>query len=580
MSALQKPRGETEATAPRTALIAEDDHDQRVVLKSLLSVMGYRALLAEDGEEAVRLFEQEGADLVFMDVMMPGLDGLGAAASIRQLAGERFVPILFCTALDQSADLARCFEVGDDVVSKPYDPRLLRARLAALERSRARHEAAHARNDQLRRLLSQHDQNERAASHVFNAAVSVCHGMLPELVSLYRPAEHFSGDVLLSQPAPGGGWYLLMGDFTGHGVGAAIGILPVSETFRAMASKGFALPEMLAELNAKLRARLPTGIFFAACLVHYDLSGYLSVWNGGLPDGLILDAQGAVRLRFDSRHPPLGIIEGGPWDWQPERVRVTPDDMLFIASDGLNEAENAAGEAFGPARVETAFVGTTEAGRLPALEAALEGFLVDSRPHDDICLALMPCRPQFVEEAEAGMTSVNCGQFSQRIEINGRLLASYEPIQVLLSFLGEPGLRAVRAVLSTIATELYVNALDHGLLGLDSALKSSPEGFAHYFSERARRLGQLVEGHIALEIQCGIRPSSGGEVRVIVEDSGPGFDWRARDEQARHACDTGYCGRGRALIESLCQSVSYSGRGNRVEAVYVWGEAAQATQTP
>jgi DNA-binding response OmpR family regulator len=572
MSALPQSRNDTEALATRIALVADDDLDQRILLKALLSGMGYRVLLAGDGTEAVRLFEQAGADLVCMNAVMPTLDGFHAAARIKQLAGERCVPILFCTAPGKTGELARCFDAGgDDVISKPYDLRLLRARLAALEHMRTRHETAGANNAQLVTLHAQRDQDERAARRVFDRAIDECHRPLPELVSLYLPAERFSGDVLLSHPAPGGGWYLLVGDFTGHGIGAAIGILPVAETFRAMASKGFALPEMLSELNAKLRARLPTGIFFAACLAHYDLSGFLSLWNGGLPDGLILDAQGVVRLRLPSAHAPLGIIEGGPWDWQPEHIRVSPDDTLVIASDGLNEAESAAGEAFGTARIEAALAGVAEAGRLPALEAALAGFIGDNRPHDDICLALMPCRPQFLaEEAAEETPAVSCGQFSQRIELNGALLASFDPIQVLLAFVGESGLRNVRAALSTIATELYVNALDHGILGLDSALKSDAAGFAHYFAERARRLAQLVEGHVTLEIQCNICPS-GGVATLTVEDSGPGFDHRARESRATE----GYCGRGRALIESLCQSLRYHGRGNRVEAVYVWGEGGR-----
>ena len=116
-----------------------------------------------------------------------------------------------------------------------------------------------------------------------------------------------------------------------------------------------------------------------------------------------------------------------------------------------------------------------------------------------------------------------------------------------------------------VMAELVGNAVDHGLLGLNSSLKSTPEGFTEYYQQRAQALAGLTEGRLL--IRCSLAThDSGGTLMIRVEDSGPGFDARRGVPELNH--NAGYSGRGIPLVRSLCREVRFSDKGNVVEAVY------------
>lgn len=133
-----------------------------------------------------------------------------------------------------------------------------------------------------------------------------------------------------------------------------------------------------------------------------------------------------------------------------------------------------------------------------------------------------------------------------------------------------PGLRQRAGELYTVLSELYSNALDHGVLGLDSALKDSPQGFGRYYALRAERLAELTDARIRFEIEH--QPDDdGGELHIRVIDSGTGFphdDWQ--QQRAALANERKFCGRGIPLLARLCESLHYQGSGNDVTALYRW----------
>jgi two-component system, HptB-dependent secretion and biofilm response regulator len=119
----------------------------------------------------------------------------------------------------------------------------------------------------------------------------------------------------------------------------------------------------------------------------------------------------------------------------------------------------------------------------------------------------------------------------------------------------------------TILAELLANAIDHGLLGLDSSMKSTPRGFAHYYEQRERLLTELRQGLLRIQITHS-RKDKGGRLIIQVQDSGPGFDFH-RLVSGIGAQET-YSGRGIPLVRASCESLTYHGNGNTAEAVYVW----------
>ncbi len=127
-------------TQRRKILVADDESSIREILTLQLARMGYAVLPAEDGEEAVALYEAESPDLVLLDVMMPRLNGLDACQRIRALEKKsgRRVPILFLTARDSTHDkTSAALSGGDDFVAKPVSLDDLRERVeAALRKPR------------------------------------------------------------------------------------------------------------------------------------------------------------------------------------------------------------------------------------------------------------------------------------------------------------------------------------------------------------------------------------------------------------------------------------------------------------
>jgi two-component system response regulator RegX3 len=115
-----------------TILVVEDEESLSDPLSFLLQREGFKVRVVADGERAVQDFETSGADLVLLDLMLPGVPGTEVCRRIRQ---HSFVPIIMLTAKDSEIDKVVGLELGaDDYVTKPYSSRELIARIRAVMR--------------------------------------------------------------------------------------------------------------------------------------------------------------------------------------------------------------------------------------------------------------------------------------------------------------------------------------------------------------------------------------------------------------------------------------------------------------
>ena len=113
-------------------LIVEDEESYREAMGFMLTKEGFEVILAADGEEGLAQFERHGADIVLLDLMMPGLSGTEVCRRLRQ---RSTVPIIMVTALDSEIDKVVGLELGaDDYVTKPFSHRELLARVRAVLR--------------------------------------------------------------------------------------------------------------------------------------------------------------------------------------------------------------------------------------------------------------------------------------------------------------------------------------------------------------------------------------------------------------------------------------------------------------
>lgn len=569
---------ESLAPIPETmlkVLVVDDDLTNRMVLNAILVKESYQVVMAENGEQAIEAFDRWAPDLVLMDIMMPVMDGYEATHAIKSRQSDRFVPIIFLTALTDEKSLARCVSSGGDgFLTKPYNRVILKAKIDALMRVRDLYDALRARNAELgyhhERLQQEHDIAERVFANILQPASLRFAG----IKYLLSPMAIANGDVLLVAKKPDGGYHYLLGDFTGHGLSAAIGAMPLSEIFYTMTHKGYHIAEIVSEINQRLHATLPTGLFCAACLIEFDIkTRRISVWNGGVPDVLI-GAAGGVRARLGSRHLPLGILPKMAFDNTLEFFEVASGDRIYVYSDGVIEAVNPRGEMFGQASLEAMFGQQSEPTVwFDDVCQALERFGAGAEQSDDItlleidvdCFQVEPA----AEKAAAGLPVVEvAGEWRVSLSLDATALTRLDPVPNLVQMLVDiQGLEQHRERLFIILAELYNNALEHGVLRLDSSIKQSPEGFGEYYAAREQGLKSLHEGWIKIDVEhqpCG----EGGRFRVRVEDSGEGFDAQAVINTDRNGL--AHSGRGITLLKNLCNEVFFHGRGNSVEAVYVW----------
>ena len=113
-------------------LVVDDEASIRRILETRLKMVGYDVVTAEDGEEAIEVYNKTAPDLVILDVMMPKMDGYGVTREIRRTSD---VPIIILTALGDVSERITGLELGaDDYVVKPFSPKELEARVKSVLR--------------------------------------------------------------------------------------------------------------------------------------------------------------------------------------------------------------------------------------------------------------------------------------------------------------------------------------------------------------------------------------------------------------------------------------------------------------
>lgn len=120
-----------------TILVVDDEEDILELVRYNLQREGYQVETAVSGEKALKLARQQPPELIVLDLMLPGMDGLDVARHLKNDARCRQVPIVMLTAKGEEADVVTGLELGaEDYVTKPFSPRILVARIKAVLRRR------------------------------------------------------------------------------------------------------------------------------------------------------------------------------------------------------------------------------------------------------------------------------------------------------------------------------------------------------------------------------------------------------------------------------------------------------------
>ena len=385
----------------------------------------------------------------------------------------------------------------------------------------------------------------------------------PDYVNFFtQTKESLGGDIFLfSRGSAGKTIYFLLGDSSGHGLHAALGLLPIIETFYVLSEQDKPLAHIIGALLENTRQSLPTRMFIATALVKLDYTrGLVEIWNAGLPDVAIRNNLGKL-IRISSNGLPLGVISRIEYDIHIESHSVECDDKIFMYTDGIIEAMNGTKEMFGQERLENMLQSTDVCGSLAdGVKSKIQSYCQGIPSNDDMTFVeiCVPERPSVEVCHFPGMA------WRMSFDLSAYTLKStdFRPIFMDMILKTHVDFVSQKEEIFLILSELYSNALNHGLLRLDPELRNDPEQF---FLAWRERLDKLETGWIKIDLTFS-RDCDGNRLDIEMEDSGPGFDYSGQKDALLESSG----GRGILLLRAMCKEIRYEPPGNKVLAVYAW----------
>jgi CheY-like chemotaxis protein len=345
----------------RRVLVVDDDPDINRLVRARLTARGYAVAAANDGEEALARIAAEQPDLIFLDVSMPGIDGLAVLAEVRARAFD--LAVIMMTAFGSEAVAVEALRRGaDDYLRKPFD----RAEFGAtLDRTVQRLELGRQNTWLRARLDEQHRQLEAELAR----AGAVQADLLPrdrpaiapfELAARCVPAREVGGDFYDWQSSGAGNCWFTLADVMGKGMPAALWMATVRTAMRAVvrdSPPGAAMRYVARALEPDLDR---AGAYVTLFLARLDgAARHLSYVDAGHGHVCLRRADGRAEP-LPQRDLPVGILPDA--EFRQGDVPFAPGDALVLYSDGLVDARPDL--ALDPLSVATHLDGAATAGEM------------------------------------------------------------------------------------------------------------------------------------------------------------------------------------------------------------------------
>ena len=394
----------TESIAGASVLVVDDGAVNRRILRGILEKAGAVVSEAAGGEEALRLVRSSPPDLVLLDVVMPGMDGLEVCGALKADPATSDVPVIVVSALGESSDRVRGLSAGaEDYVTKP----LRRRRGPGARRDAPPDPEAHPVSPQPEPGADRSAGEDRggppgrggdpedapAAGRAPRPPVSPSSGSS-------SPARRSEATSSTSIPLGAGRTAVYVVDVSGHGVPAALVTVSVSQSLSPMGGvvlDSLGEPTPPAEVLARLDDEYPFerfDRFFTISYLTFDAAtGILRYSSAGHPPPLLL-RPGERPRPLEEGGTIVGLGTGVAFD--EGSVHLEPGDRLALCTDGVLEMFSPSGELFGAERLDDAL------GAGGALSLAAQRDLVGRRvsdwaagvpPHDDVSLLLVEVLP-------------------------------------------------------------------------------------------------------------------------------------------------------------------------------------------
>lgn len=572
-----------------SVLLVEPSKANRLYLQRLLEAESFSVLEASNALDALALCQAENVDLIITEVEMPFLSGAEYIQSLRSLnVSDRFVPIFVVTASLDSTLVRDVLESGaDDFLQKPYLESLFLAKLRSLIRNISLNGDLIASKELIAKMHRELQMEQIAAEKIFDKFVYGYNSShrVKGVEAQISPISIFNGDVFLSAVSPNGNVITLLGDFTGHGLPAAIGAIPVAEIFYSMVKKGFGFSFILQVINDRLESILPAHIFFGCIGVEVCVKRKLAqLFNAGMQPILFIDALSSEVTEFKSTLLPLGVLPSTEQNFDLKMLSLSGYEQIVFFSDGVVEAVNQQGVYFGIERIKQELLNSEV--NLRALHEAANRYSHD-QIEDDVSLIRLDVAEiirngqELDKLALEGFAHSKIGNWTQvfcfdavSLKHNERLIEGIvDAIMMLLP------LPRHKEELFLIVSEEFNNLVEHGVLGLSSELKQQPNGFELFLQAKHEALMNLTEVAVEVKVENRVFSDTCGELilRFAYDQSQALLQSQKRELNHVVVADTlvldeqRYSGRGLFILSKVCRELKQSEDGHLVQVIFDWG---------
>lgn len=550
-------------------LVVDDDELLNMLCSQYLEGEGFIVESAFGVQDALSKLDKT-VDFVLLDYNLGDGDGLEFIE--RAVSLGMFPPTIMASTNEEPDFLKKCFDSGvSDYIVKPVNVPLLMLKIKSLIEQVRLQRLVEQKNSELSEYKIKSEQEESIAKFIYGHLVNGVGEQFDGVSFFLQSSSAFSGDIGFGLRSPSGDLYILFADATGHGLSAAITLMPVVSIFKSMVAKGFSLQMIVMEINRKLVSDTPDDRFVAAVVIHIDrMRSEISIWNGAMPSVYWVDGAEICR-EFKSSHMALGILPDELFDPSVEKMVAPSSGYIFGCSDGLLEQANPRGKEFGK-ELLIKYLCEDKAGNPQILCSALQIYAETQNYSDDVSYFYMDpvklsgqsfCSLDDKSRYIAHSATENfkwdlrvCGANLKKVDLgafNNKLLQTF-------------GLQQDFCQLAfVVLSELINNAIDHGVLGLDSSIKDSPDGFSRFFLLREEKLSTLsTSDYLDIVIEWCVSESV-PRLLIEVSDSGLGY----KENNSLLESNSAFSGRGLALVRSLCKSVTVVAPGNKVKVELV-----------
>ena len=448
-------------TPSKPVVLAVDDTPENLdVVKGILA-NDYTVKAAINGQMALKIVEKSPPDIILLDIMMPGISGYEVCQHLKADPSTRDIPVIFLTAMEQTTDEAKGFELGAaDYITKPVNPPILEARVKT-------HLALKFAMDDLQSAYAVIKQQKDRMQEELNVGRDIQMSMLPvefppfpdrtefDLHALLKPAREVGGDFYDYFFVSDDEICLVVGDVSGKGVPAAL-FMAVTKTMLKTSTIDDASPaSIMTRVNDALSEDNPASMFVTVFLALLNVrTGEFRYCNAGHNPPYVLHKSQPFTC-LDARHGPIiGAMPGIAF--KEDKGQLAEHDTLYVFTDGVTEAMDVEGNLYSEQRLEEFFSGLGPATSKAITDASLqeiEEYALGAEQSDDITILAFRFNQSKGDMASQVLELTAAADLSEIQRVNDRVE----------SFCREAGLPpGISQKLGIILDDLLNNTISYG----------------------------------------------------------------------------------------------------------------------